>query len=76
MILIYFCIPTDRDKIFRSIYTAAEIGTLGVRIHVDLLQKSYYFKVLKWARQKGCPWDKYTCTFASSSASGQIKMLK
>ena len=38
------------------------------------LRKRGHLDVLRWARENGCPWDEWTCSFAAHD--GQLEVLK
>ena len=47
---------------------------LGMKIHAHHAAKNGHLEVLKWARDNGCPWNKYTCVFAAQN--GHLEILR
>ena len=50
------------------------IGKGDVKTFTENMFTNGYLSLMKWARENGCPWNKWTCAYAAQN--GHLDVLK
>ncbi len=74
-ILQYHCITQYlHSNDLKMLLIAGGINIILNTTFMNLVAKNGYLKIMKWARDNNCPWDRWTCSYAAKN--GHLEVLK